>query len=407
MTLLNNSSIKFLTILFVVFVSAAEIDICVPSFPQIQYEFVISPFQTECLLGANLLFHCIAALFAGNLGDKYGRKRVVNIGLGVFILSSLLCYFSVGYYSLLIGRILQGIGVAASIVLAPVIILDFYEKEKQQKVMSLFNGFGTLAICLAPTMGSFATLFFNWRFNFLLLVLLGSLALAVFHAFIPSDKKNNPHIGFSIREYAIIFKSKVTVLYITSLSLCIGAYYTFVGMASIIYVGSFGVSLKTFGIYQGLLTLAFGLTSIFSGSIMDRIGKKVSFLISIGLMILFLVACLLFVIFNVQHPNWITSVIILLSIGVVVPLNMMYVLALDSIAGASGKVSGLITTGKWLFSIFGIQTASYFYSHDFRSTGLLMLVMELGALVIIFVLLKKDDKYRENVYHTVACKEFI
>ena len=239
----NNSNTKFITILFVIFVSAAEIDICVPSFPQIQREFGLSPFKTEALLGANLLFHCIAALYAGTFGDKYGKKRAVNVGFVIFILGSLLCFFAPGYNSLISGRILQGIGISASLVLAPIIILDLYEKEKQQKIMSMLNGFVTLAVCVAPVIGSYATLLFDWRANFLLLTLLGLAAFGMFHVFIPSDKSVNPDVRLSIREYAIIFKSREAVLYIVGFAFCVGAYYTFVGMASIVYIESFGVSL--------------------------------------------------------------------------------------------------------------------------------------------------------------------
>lgn len=387
------------------FVSAAEIDICVPSFPQIQSEFAISAFKTEFLLGANILFHCIAALFAGNLGDKYGRKRVVNVGLGLFVLSSVLCYFSTNYYALLTGRILQGIGVSAPMVLAPVLIMGFYEKEEQPKIMSQLNGFCTLAICAAPTIGSWSSFYFDWRFNFLILAVMGVMAFALFNAFIPSDKRSNPHAGISIREYAIVFKYKTTLLYILSLSLCCGAYYTFVGMSSIIYVDSFGVSLKDFGNYQGALTLAFGLTSIFSGRIVEKLGKRNAYWASIGLILIFLFACLCFVVLNVRNPNVITSFMIMFSVGAVIPLNMIYVLALDSIEGAGGKVSALFTTGKWLFTIFGTQMASLFYSQDFRSTGILMLLMEVGALAIVFILLKKDVKYRENIYQISVLEE--
>lgn len=393
-----SSNIKFITILFVIFVAAAEIDICVPSFPQIQREFNLSPFKTEALLGANLLFHCIAALFAGNFGDKYGKKKVVNIGFVIFIVGSLLCLFAPEYNSLISGRILQGIGISASLVLAPIMILDLYEKEKQQKMMSMLNGFITLAVCMAPVIGSYATLLFDWRANFLLLALLGIVSFGMFHIFIPSDKNIHPDTKLSIKDYAIVFKSNVAVLYITGLAFCIGAYYTFVGMASIIYVESFVVSLKSFGIYQGLLTFTFGIVSILSGTIIQKIGKKLSFMISLGLITIFLLLCLFAVVFNIQNPNYITALILVLSVGVVIPCNVMYVLGLDSITGASGKISGLITTGKWIFTIVGIQTASYFYTHDFRSTGLLMFVMELVTLIILLVLLRKNKKFHQEVY---------
>ena len=393
--------IKFSTILFLIFVSAAEIDICVPSFPQIRQEFNLSPFKTETLLGANLLFHCIAALFAGNLGDKYGKKRVIKAGVIIFVIGSLLCFFATGYFSLVVGRIIQGIGVAASLVLGPLIIMDLYkEKAQQQKMMSMLNGFVTLAICLAPSIGSYTTLLFSWRSIFFLLSLFGVLALGMFNVFIPNDRPVNPHATLSIKEYAIVFKSKIAILYITSLAFFVGAYYTFVGTASIIYVESFGVSLKNFGVYQGLLTFTFGVFSIFSGSIIKKAGKKTSFLSSLVCIVIFLILCLFIILFNIKDPNYITAAIFILSIGVVIPCNMLYVLGLNSISGASGKISGIFTTGKWLFTIVGIQVASYFYTYDFRSTGILMLIMELCALITLIILIKSDKNLYKEIYST-------
>ena len=395
----QSSNIQFITILFIIFVSAAEIDICVPSFPQIQAEFHLSAFKTEILLGANLLFHCLAALLVGNLGDKYGKKKVINIGFITFILGSAVCFFAGSYYMLVAGRIIQGIGVAASLVLAPIIIMELYqEKAKQQKMMAMLNGFVTLAMCMAPTIGSYTTLLFNWRSNFVLLTVFGCLALAMFNTFIRADKAAKPETKLSIKEYGVVFQSNKTLLYIIGIAFITGAYYTFVGMASIIYVESFGVSLKDFGLYQGSLTLTFGVVSIFSGSMMQKFGNKLSFIVSMILTVLFLVICLWLVVFNIQNPLYITAAILLLSIGVVMPCNMLYLFGLNSIAGASGKISSIFTVGKWLFTVVGIQTASYFYAHDFRSTGILMFIMELAGVVITLVLLSKDKKFYQEMY---------
>lgn len=401
-----NSNIQFITILFIIFVSAAEIDICVPSFPQIQAEFNLSTFNTETLLSVNLIFHCIAALLVGNLGDKCGKKKVINWGFTIFILGSIVCFFAQGYYSLIFGRIIQGIGVAASLVLAPIIILDLYkEKAKQQKMMSMLNGFVTLAICLAPTIGSYTTLLFNWRSNFFLLTLFGILAIAMFNAFIPADKSVNPNAKLSIREYAVVFKSQKTLLYIIGIAFISGAYYTFVGMASIIYVESFGVSLKNFGLYQGSLTFTFGVVSIFSGTIIQKVGNKVSFIASIILTLLFVLFCFVLVVFNIKDPNYITASILILSVSVVIPCNMLYLFGLNSIAGASGKISSIFTVGKWLFTVVGIQTASYFYANDFRSTGFLMFIMEFAGIVITLMLLNRDKKFHAEVWNNTTVKK--
>lgn len=390
---------RLLTILLILFVATAEIDMCVPSFPQIQNEFQISPFKTEAILGANLVFHCIAALFAGSLGDRYGKKRIIHVGFLIFIVGSVLSYFAISYYALLFGRILQGIGIAGALVLAPIMIIDLYQdKTKQQKMLAMLNGFVNLAICLAPAIGSYTTLWMGWRSNFLLLALLGVVAAGMFWLFIPNDTQTNPHASLSIRGFTVIFKSRTTSKYILCLSFLIASYYLFAGMSSLIYVDSLKVSFEDFSIYQGILTLAYGLVSIFSGTIIQKMGKKLSFMGSIALVAVFLLSCIVIIAFNIKTPVYIAMATLVLIIGMVIPCNMAYVLALDSMPQASGKISSAITNGKWIITIIGVQTASFFYTYDFRSTGLLMLIMLVISFAVMFNLLKNEKQFQKQVY---------
>ena len=67
----------FFTLIFSSFVASAEIDICVPAFPEIQDFFSLTEFQTEGLLSANVLANCVALIFVGAFSDKYGKKKVI------------------------------------------------------------------------------------------------------------------------------------------------------------------------------------------------------------------------------------------------------------------------------------------------------------------------------------------
>ncbi|CAF1661891.1 unnamed protein product [Rotaria magnacalcarata] len=387
----------FAVITFLIFVSSAEIDICVPAFPQIQAHFGLTPFTTEMLLGVNLLLHCIGAFFAGNLGDKYGKKIVINYGLLIFLISSYVCFIADSFSLLLIGRAFQGLGVAMPMVLGPIIVLDVYEKEKQQSMRTMMTGFTTVAICIAPSLGSYLTLYFGWQANFLALFIMSIMAVLLFNIFIPSDKKTNNNITFSIKEYAVIFKSPLTLICVLMFCLECGSYYAFVGMAPIIYIESFGVSLKMFGIYQGILTLTFGIFSIFSKPLINYFGKKTTFIGSMIMFVGFLPMCLFALIFNTHNAAYITFVITILSVGVAIPLNFLYVFALNSIPEASSRISAIMTVGKWLLSIIGFQLASYFYSHDFRSTGWIMLVMEGTSIVLTTYLFIKNKNFKKEM----------
>ncbi len=391
----NNYTILF-TIAFLIFVSAAEIDICVPSFPQISDQFNLTPFATELLLGINLFCHCLASLFAGTIGDKYGKKKTISAGLVIFTIGSYLCFIATDYNLLLVARAIQGIGVAMPMVLGLVVLMDYYPKNQHYKMMAMLNGFCTIGICAAPIIGSYVTIYFGWRLVFLLLTICGILSLIIFSLMVKSDNHNNKNIKISIAEYLPIFKSKTVLIYLIILCSEIGGYYSFVAMAPFIYVKSFGLSLSYFGFYQAMLTLAFGIFSIFSSKIINIIGKKNAFFSSMCLIVISNLLFFIFVIFNTKNALYITLTMMVASISWVYPINLIYVIALDSLKNTSSRVSAMINILKWTFAVFGFQMASYFYSNDFRSTGITMLVLNGISISLIFYLYFKNQHFRSE-----------
>lgn len=378
------------------FLAAAEIDICVPSFPEIATVFHLTPFKTELLLGINLIFHCIASLFAGNLGDKYGKKTVMMYGVMLYILSNYVCVMVQSYEMLMVARALQGVAAAMLMVLAPLIVIDNYPKERQQSMMSMLNGICTIAICFAPTIGSYVALYLGWKANFVVLSLLGSVSFFLAYFMLPENDKKS-HISVALKEYLPILKSKQVMTYILALSFSIGVYYTFVAMSSIIYVQALGVSLKDFGKYQGALTLTFGTVSILTGTLVKLLGRRNMFIISISMILTFITLCFFLVVNNVHNPVHITATILILSAGVVYPMNFIYTRALDLVEGAGGKVSALINISKWMFSIVGFQLASYFYTNDFRSTGTVMILFDICAISIVGYIYLKESDFRKAI----------
>ena len=89
--------------------------------------------------------------------------------------------------------------------------------------------------------------------------------------------------------------------------------------------------------------------------------------------------------------------ITVLSVGVAIPLNFVYVFALNSIPGASSRISAIMSIGKWILSIIGFQVASYLYTNDFRSTGWMMFMMEFVSIIITFYLLKNNKVFKKEM----------
>jgi len=287
--------------------SGAEVDIFVPSFPDLQRAFNLTPFMVELTLGVNLTAHCLTSLFVGNLGDRYGRRPIILLGLGVFIIGSIFCIFSTSYWHLLFGRFWQGVGVSAPAVLSYLVLADKYSAEKQQQLMGVLNGAMNLGVAFAPVVGSFVNLYFRWQGNFVVLLLLALICLGLGFIYIPKGVKN-PNVSFSLKEYKPLLHSRKAFYYISTLVLGFQVYWIFIGMSPIFYMEELGVSLKEFGFYQGALAIVFSIGSFISGFFLRKYGQKNCFFFSIGLLILFVLMMPILIIFNIKDPLIITAV---------------------------------------------------------------------------------------------------
>jgi DHA1 family bicyclomycin/chloramphenicol resistance-like MFS transporter len=387
-------------IAFAILVASSEIDLIVPSFPELQNAFGLSPFAVELTLSLNLLAHCIAGLFAGNLGDKFGRRQIILYGFVLFIFGSLLGAFAPSFELILLARVLQGIGVAPGIVLGYVVAMEKYPPSEQGRIMGLLNGVLAISLSAAPVFGSYISLYFGYQGNFGFMAITGVLGLIALALFVPNDKQHNKDVGLHLNAYLPVLKNKTTMLYVIWISLIPGAYYSFVGLASLLFVEGLGLSLSQFGVYMGIITFTFGIFSVLSGKIMKLMGRKNAFNASLFCLLGFLFTTLLLVGGLENTPELILFSTLLFAIGCVIPINEGFVLAMESMPEAKGKISGLVSTLKWVITMIGVQTASYFYHGSYTPIAITLFVMISISLLIMIVTYKKDVNFKNAFNNT-------
>jgi len=94
--------------------------------------------------------YCICLLFYGPLSDRFGRRRPLLIGIGIYIVASFLCAVSNNAAALIIFRVLQAAGGASSSVLALAITKDVYEEHERGKIFAYIGVIMALAPMLSP-----------------------------------------------------------------------------------------------------------------------------------------------------------------------------------------------------------------------------------------------------------------
>jgi DHA1 family bicyclomycin/chloramphenicol resistance-like MFS transporter len=391
MKLYQSKGMILITVILMDLLAGMEFDLFVPSFPALQHQFHLTPFLVEALLSVNFIGYCLSLFIVGGLADRHGRKPIILLGLMIFIIGSTFCLYGASYLFLISGRFLQGVGIAAPAILSFLIIADTYSLQQQQVFMSLLNGVMNTSVAIAPVIGSYLTLYFQWQGNFLSLLLLGLCTLFMVIVFIPVTKLPEHKETLSIKGYFPLFHSKPLMLLMANIIFMFVPYWIFVGMSPLLYMRDLGVSLAHFGYYQGVLALVFGIGSVLFGMIVHRFSQK-NLLYVANKLYLFSMICVGFIIYTNNHnPLMITLAFLPFIISQIIPSNILVPVCLNFIPQAKARVSAILQGARLIFAALCLQLAGYFYQGNFRNIGLMILFfIFMAAITQLFVLKNKE-----------------
>jgi EmrB/QacA subfamily drug resistance transporter len=142
-------------------------------------------------------------LVAGMLGDLLGRKRIMLVGVAIFCAGSVLCAVAGGVGWLIAGRVIMGVGAAASEPGTLSIIRHVYpDRETRADALGIWAAVSGLALALGPVIAGVLVGFSSWRAIFWFNLGFGVVAFALAAAFVP---ESSDHEGRSIDVAGFIF----------------------------------------------------------------------------------------------------------------------------------------------------------------------------------------------------------
>ncbi|MFF8189969.1 DHA2 family efflux MFS transporter permease subunit [Streptomyces bobili] len=143
---------------------------------------------------AYLLASTAATPLWGKLGDQYGRKRLFQIAIVIFLIGSALCGMAQNMPQLIGFRALQGLGGGGLMVLSMAIVGDIVPPRERGRYQGLFGAvFGATSV-LGPLLGGLFTEHLSWRWVFYVNLPLGAVALAVIAAVLRIPRKSAKHV---------------------------------------------------------------------------------------------------------------------------------------------------------------------------------------------------------------------
>jgi DHA1 family bicyclomycin/chloramphenicol resistance-like MFS transporter len=240
---------------FLIALGPLTIDMYLPSLPTITDELHTTAAAVQLTLTGTLAGLGVGQLLIGPLSDAVGRRAPLLAGVAVHIAASILCAIAPNLAVLGTLRVLQGLGAAASMVVAMAVVRDLFTGLAAAKLLSRLMLVMGAAPILAPTLGSITLRWTSWHGVFVVLALFGIAILTVAALWLPEtlpvERRRNGGVSGTIRDYGRLFTDRTYLGLILVAGLAMAALFAYVSGSSFVFQQQFGLSEQQFGFVFG------------------------------------------------------------------------------------------------------------------------------------------------------------
>ena len=142
---------------------AAPLDSAVNiAFPSITRAFDLQVRDIRWIVIAYVLTYASLMLVFGRLGDLLGYRRIFQLGLLVSAAGFAACSLAPTYPLLLLGRMLQGVGIALTLSCAPALAVSLFEEKDRTRVLGVYAAITAVGSALGPLVGGYLVQRFDW-----------------------------------------------------------------------------------------------------------------------------------------------------------------------------------------------------------------------------------------------------
>jgi DHA1 family bicyclomycin/chloramphenicol resistance-like MFS transporter len=256
--------------------AAISIDLMLPAFSDMRADFGLAPDSTAVSWVLTAFFLGLAAgqLVYGPLSDRFGRKPLLYVGLGVYVVSGTAAALMPSLTGLVVCRVLWGLGAAAPRSLALAMVRDAYGGERMARTMSMVMAIFMLVPVFAPGLGALALLVVPWR----VLLLVPVVAAAVLALWarrlpetLPPESRRSVSPRALLEAFGAVAGNRQAAGFALVVTCLFGIMTSFIGNVEVIVTEVFGQE-QAFPVIFGVLASTLGMGAMLSARIVVRVG---------------------------------------------------------------------------------------------------------------------------------------
>ncbi|MGJ8666003.1 MAG: multidrug effflux MFS transporter [Patiriisocius sp.] len=293
----------------------------------------------------------IGPLIFGALSDSLGRRPLVFVGFIIFIAASFICVFAQSLEIMILGRVLQGIGLSAPRTMAIAIIRDKYSGDYMARIMSFVTVVFLLVPVIAPALGKFILDSYNWEMIFYAQLFVSLIVGVWFYFRQPETLSEVNRKKFSFKEIAKgfpqVLKTTSSMAYTLIWGFVTGSFMVYLSASQQIFKDHYNMEDEFPYIFAGL-AVTIGAATFLNGTLVMKFGMRR--LVTLALFSFFGVSTLYIILFS-SGENPPIEVLVgffaiqFFSIGFLFGnLRSLAMEPLGHIAGVGAAITGFIAT---------------------------------------------------------------
>lgn len=338
-------------------------DLYLPALPAMRESLQADAGAVELSISGYLIGFSVGQLFWGPVGDRYGRRLPIILGLLFFIAGSAGCALSTSVATLVAWRLLQAFGACANVVLARAMVRDLYAGRQAARMLSILMTAMAVAPLIGPSVGGAILAAASWRAIFWTLVGVGLAtlwALRLLPETLPAARRNRRALAAALPVYVELLRRPRLLAYAGVGGSFYGGMFAYVAGTPAAYITHHHVPPRLYGLLFGLGIVGIMLANQINARLVRRFGIDRPIRWGAALATLAGTAAAVAA-WNDRGGLW----------GLVVPLFFFaaatgfivanaIVGALDCDAERAGAVSALVGAVQYGSGIFGSACVAYF-----------------------------------------------
>lgn len=347
---------EFIAMIAMLFATIAfSIDSMLPALPVIAAELSPDdPNTAQLILTSFVLGMGLGTFVAGPLSDSFGRRRIIVLGAALYCIASAAAYFAPTLETVLLARVVQGLGAAAPRVVSLALVRDLYKGRDMARIVSFAMMIFTLVPAVAPLAASGVIAAFGWRSIFIAFVLFAALSstwlLLRQPETLPPENRRPFRAAPLFAALKEVLSHRTIVTTIAVQTLIFGALFGTLSSTQQIFETSFDRG-PSFPLWFAVVALCAGVASPVNAMLVGRLGMRLmitrtliaQILISSSMVALILAGVLQGTIAFAAFVIWMIGVFAMagLTLG---NLNALALEPVGHIAGLAASVTGAIST---------------------------------------------------------------